>query len=311
MAAVKTAYPNAESVAVYGGEEADPPQYGKVFVAVKPTNGLILTDTEKDSVLSALQSKNLVSITPEVVDAEYLYLRVNSKVVYNKDATTLSADGIKTLVISKIINHGDSTLEKFNEDYIQSRLAREIDSTENSIVGNELYITMEKRITPTLGALSGQTVKFRNAIFHPHDGHISVLSSNTFEHKNKSGDIVNCYFADDGRGSINLFTTINGQESLIESGIGTVNYTTGLVSLNSKFVPLDYVDKEYISITATPANQDVLARESTIITIDSFDDSVTCTVTTNSDRRSGATSSSSGSSSTSGGTSTSGGSSTY
>lgn len=285
ISAVRSSYSNAESVSVYGGETSVPPQYGKVFISVKPTNGLILTDTEKQSILSSLESKNLVSITPEIIDAEYLYLRVNCKVVYDPTITTLSSDGLKTLVISRILSFGDVNLEKFNQDYIQSRLSRIIDYLEPSIVGNQLSVSMEKRITPNLGAATGITVRFRNAIYHPHDGHIPVVTSNTFRHKNQSGSIINCYFSDNGFGSINLYTTINGDQVLVDSGIGTVDYSTGILSLNSKFVPVDYVNTDYIRITAKPVDQDVLARENTIITIDSFDDSVTCSVITSTDRR--------------------------
>ena len=285
VSTIRSIYSNAESVSVYGGETSVPPQYGKVFVSIKPVNGLVLTETEKDSILSGLTSKNLVSITPEIVDAEYLYLRVNCKVTYDPTRTSLSADGLKTLVISRILDHGNTTLEKFNEDYIQSRLARRIDTIDRSIVGNQLNVSMEKRITPNLGAATGITIRFRNSIYHPHDGHIPVVTSNSFRHKNQSGTIINCYFSDNGYGSINLYTTINGEQVLVDSGIGTVDYQTGIVSLNSKFVPLDYVTTPYIRVTAKPEDQDVLARENTILTIDSFDDSVTCTMITTTDRR--------------------------
>ncbi len=285
VAAVRSTYANAESVSVYGGETSVPPQYGKVFVSIKPNNGLILTDTEKASILSALQSKNLVSITPEIVDAEYLYLNVNCLVTYDPTKTTLSSEGIRGSVISAILDHGDNRLEKFNEDYINSRLSRVIDFLEQSIIGNQLTISMEKRITPILGSGTGNTVRFRNKIFHPHDGHIPVITSNTFQHKNSSGSILNCYFTDDGYGIINLFTSVGGSQVLVASNIGTVDYDTGILSLNSTFVPVGYVSNDYISITAKPSDQDVLARENTIITIDSFDDSVTCSVITSTDRR--------------------------
>lgn len=285
ISAIRSIYSNAESVSVYGGETSVPPQYGKVFISIKPTNGLVLTETEKESILSGLTSKNLVSITPEIVDAEYLYLRLNCKVTYDPTLTTLSPDGLKTLVISRILDHGNTTLEKFNEDYIQSRLARRIDFIDRSVVGNQLIASMEKRITPNLGAATGITIKFRNAIYHPHDGHIPVITSNSFRHKNQSGTILNCYFSDNGYGSINLYTTVNGDQVLVNSEIGTVNYSTGLVSLNSKFVPLDYVSTPYIRIIAKPEDQDILARENTILTIDSFDDSVFCSVTATNDRR--------------------------
>ena len=109
--------------------------------------------------------------------------------------------------------------------------------------------------------------------------------SNTFQHKNSSGRILNCYFTDDGYGIINLFTSVGGSQVLVASNIGTIDYDTGILSLNSTFVPVGYVSNDYISITAKPSEQDVLARENTIITIDSFDDSVTCSVITSTDRR--------------------------
>jgi len=78
---------------------------------------------------------------------------------------------------------------------------------------------------------------------------------------------------------------VGGSQVLVASNIGTIDYDTGILSLNSTFVPVGYVSNDYISITAKPSEQDVLARENTIITIDSFDDSVTCSVITSTDRR--------------------------
>lgn len=285
ISAIRSLYSNAESVSVYGGETSVPPQYGKVFISVKPTNGLILTDTEKSSILSGLESKNLVTIIPELIDAEYLYLRINCKITYDPTLTTVSSDGIKALVISSILQHGDTTLEKFNEDYIQSRLSRRIDFLDRSIIGNQLTATMEKRITPNLGSATGIVVNFRNKIYHPHQGHIPVVVSGPFQHKNSSGNILNCYFSDNGYGSINLYTTVNGEQVLVKAEIGTVDYDNGIVSLNSNFVPIGYTNTNYIRVTAKPFDQDILARENTIITIDGFDSSVSCSVISSTDRR--------------------------
>ena len=285
LSIIQNNFSGIESINIYGGEDSSPPQYGKVFLSIKPTGGTNLTDTEKQSILSILKSKNLVSIIPEVIDPEYTYLRFTISVVYDPTETLLTSNGIKTAVIGVVENYVDTILEKFNEDYIHSKISRRIDNIDNSIIGNEIKATMEKRIVPNLGDATAYNLNFKNKIYHPHDGHVAVVRSNSFRHKDSLGVVHNCYFEDNGYGSINLYRTQNGERVLVFSGIGNVDYEKGLVSVNNTFVPVDYVKEQYIRVTAVPDGLDIITRENNILTYDSTEGPISVTVLTENDRR--------------------------
>ena len=121
-------FSNADSVISYGGEVADPPQYGKVFIVVKPKSGLTLTSADKSNIVDTiLKSKKVASITPEVLDPDYTYINVTSTVNYNPNISTNPEGTIKNMVTSSISDYSSGSLSSFDNSFRYSNLTSDID----------------------------------------------------------------------------------------------------------------------------------------------------------------------------------------
>ena len=257
------------------GEDAIPPQYGKVFVAIKPLSGTKLSDSEKDSVArSVLQEKNIVSIIPEIIDPEYVYLKFKTNVIFDPARTGAGSEGIKTLVKDKLLSFVDRRLERFGEHLYYSRLLSEIDNLDDSIVGNETSIKMQKWLEPILGFPGGYTINFYNPIFNPHTGHaVASIESTMFKYRDADGIIRDANIEDDGAGKLIIVRKTSGQKIKMFE-IGTVNYSTGSLELVS-FNPVTDDTSSLIKFTATPRDQNIMSSRNIILTIDSADSTTT------------------------------------
>lgn len=275
-------YGNAESVFVWGGEENDPPQYGKVFISIKPTSGTSLSDVEKTQIAqNILKSRNVLGITPEVVDPEFLYLKINSRVVYDPSQTEKTSAQISSLVSSGIFLFSDNDLEKFDRSLEYSSFVNRIDNFDVSIRSNQTDIMLEKRLSVDLGVNTSYEIRFDNALFNPEDGYKPIISSTAFTINDTDGVTpVTAYLDDNGSGTIRVYKLVNSQKVFINASAGTVNYTTGTINLVN-FQPLSVPNNDsQIRITAEPENLDVTSRRNNILLIDREDpESVRVTAT--------------------------------
>lgn len=264
-------YPQAESIVVYGGEEADPPEYGKVFVGIKPKSGLFLTDSVKTNIRDNILKKyNVASITPEFVDLDYIYVLLTSTVNFDSKLTTKTAQILRSSIISGINDYVSDELYKFEQSFRLSKLQSKIDNTDNSILGNDTSIRLNKRFEPTLNQKLSYNLKFNNAIFHPHSGHMGSINSTKFT-INDEQDISRdgCEFKDKD-GAVKIVRTDNeGNEITVRENTGTIDYITGKISINS-FDPSAY-QGDYISITVIPVLNDVKSLREQLITIEEKD----------------------------------------
>tara|TARA_R110000824_G_scaffold392175_2_gene590403 strand:- start:193 stop:2064 length:1872 start_codon:yes stop_codon:yes gene_type:complete len=274
---ISTNYSNASDVFVWGGEDNDPPEYGKVFISIKPTNSSVLNNEEKISLQNLIKEQNMVSIIPDIIDPNYIYLNVKSKVKYNPDATSFNSSDIKDLVLSKIITWKILNLEKFDRNFRYSKFVKELDEVDDAILGNETSITLQKRLSPTIGELKSYTIRFENAFFHPHDGHESILYTTSFQYTKTNGVTVSAHMDDDGNGKIRIYELISGTKSYISEDAGTINYSKGIISLKS-FNPVSVTDT-IIKFNCIPENKDVISERNSILVIDSSSsDSMSVTV---------------------------------
>ena len=269
----------AESVYVWGGEDNDPPIYGKVFISIKPINAKKFTASEKLAIArNILKERNLVSITPEIIDPDYLYILVTSEVLYDPKKTSLSITSMENLVKEGILEYNDTYLEKFDRNLRYSRFSSTIDSLDDSILSNITTFRLQKRIEPSLGVISSYSINFDNALFHPVDGYSSILTSNAFSYYDGT-TFQNqvCYLDDDGYGRIRIYRLVN-QSKVYVNNIGTIDYDTGKITLTS-FNPVSIVnaDEYELIITVTPNKSDIYSRRNLILIIDSDLVSVTAT----------------------------------
>lgn len=261
-------YPNVDSVAVWGGEDMVPPQYGKVFLSLQPVSGYVITQFTKQTVVNEiLSTSNIVSIIPTIIDPEYIFLTTNSIVKFDAQSTSLTADAIKTLVINTIQNFAVTDIGKFDRVFRYSKLTRVIDNSDPSITNNLTTIQIQKRFTPTLNSVDQYVLSYNNSLV---PGTItSTAFVDTLDPSFISGDKY--FFDDDGQGNIRTYKFVGTQRKYTKLTSGVIDYTNGIVTLNS-FKPSDVIDtSKELRVTANPLVNDVIPVRNNIIIIENAD----------------------------------------
>jgi len=232
MSIIYANYPIAESISVWGGEDNDPPVYGKVFICIKPVGAQILTANEKEYVKrEILKKKNVVTITPELVDAAYINLKITLNVYYNPRLTVRSAEQLKTLVQGTITNYNDEYLNKFDGIFRYSKLSSLIDSTEDSIVSNTMTIVSHREVEIKYNISTDYVVNFANPIYNSGVPENSVLSTGFYI----SGNSNLMYLEDlptigSDIGTFRMFYYVGTDKTYVKN-IGTINYSTGVLAI--------------------------------------------------------------------------------
>jgi len=231
-------YTGAESVSVWGGEDNDPPYYGKVMISLKPYSGYTISDATKQSIKDTiLKTKKAITVNPEFVDPVYLHVGIGASIIYNPSLTTLSAEQIKSFADAAIVNYFSTDLQKFNKNFNHYKLTNLIQESNSSITNVLLNLKVQKRIIPTLNTTNvytgSSTIKYRNPIKPG-----SILSSYFYILVNGVATLVKITDlpddtppSDSGSGVLRLISTTTN--TVISNNIGTVNYGTGVVSITS------------------------------------------------------------------------------
>lgn len=264
----------ADSFFIWGGEENDPPQYGKVFVSIKPKIGTRLSIEEKQAIERTLfGERNLVTITPEVVDPDILYVNPNITVYYDDSKTTLNKTGVESRVTAVVRSFATSSLGLFERNFRMSKFSSLIDGSSPAINSNSSTISLTKRFEPNIGKPAPYNIRFDNPLLHPIDGYTPILSSEVFGYRDLTSTalvkpIVNCFLEDDGYGNIRIYKVVGAEKIVVVRNIGSVNYETGLVVLRNFNAESLASGKIELAITVIPRNKDIFARRNQIILIE-------------------------------------------
>jgi len=270
---VRSIYPNALSVSAWGGEDDETPRYGIVKIGIKAASGSTLTETTKQDIVNKLKPYNVASVAPQIIDPETTSVLLTSTVKYNASTTTKSSDTLKSEIITAITNFNTNQLQKFDSVYRHSKVTGLIDDVDNSILSNITTIKVRKEFTPTLAASNKYDIYFRNALFNPHTGHNSaaggILSSTGFK---VTGSDLEQFLDDDGNGIVRRYYLSSGIRTYSNETQGTINYTTGQITLNSLNVAsisnIRGVTSTTIELTVTPSSNDIVPVRDQIIEID-------------------------------------------
>jgi len=269
-AKVSEYYPNADAVAVWGGEDNNPPEYGKIFVALKPKNSDYLSDTEKKEVVRKLNALNMLTVRPTIVDPEIIKILISSTFKYNANATTLSQGELETVVINAINTFDNQNLSNFDSIFRHSNLIKTIDESNDAILSNTTNIRLKKSQKVFTDTARGVTVEFGNGLFNPHVGHNKmgggIIVTTGFK---VSGDSVNTqYFDDDGEGNLRRYYLSGSTRIYQDNSAGTVDYATGKISINSIFFTSVVNVDSTIDFTVIPNSLDVVATRGNLVDID-------------------------------------------
>ena len=285
---VKQLFANTQAVSVWGGEDgsfnpvtgvSDVAEYGKIFISIKSTTGLNLNEIQKAQLVTDLSPYTVASITPVVVDAENLNIILNVNFKFDSNKTTNSRESLETLVQSTITNYNTDYLKVFNSVFRHSQFTSLVDASDTSILSNITTVTLGSFYTPSTSGSFSFTVHFGNQLYNPHSGHNStsggIISSTGFYIQDNTNEM---FFDDDGAGNLRIYYLVTGARTYYDSFAGTVDYTTGLVSVNPIYITsvsnVDDNASTAIRLTAIPASNDIVGKRNQIVEIDLVNTSV-------------------------------------
>jgi hypothetical protein len=264
-AIILSQFPEASSVAVWGGENNDPPIYGKTFICVKPRDANKLTNLQKEIIVNnILDQRNIVSITPEIIDPEYFNIKVTSFVYYNPRETTKTPTQIETIVKDAILNYNNTDLEKFDGVLRFSKLSRIIDAADPAIVNNTSRIMVRRQFAPVYNISSEYKLNLINPISQDGGKQGDVFASTGFFIPNSTR--VH-YLDDDAVGNIRLYYIgPNFDKVIVDASIGTIDYEAGRVVVRN--LTITALDDVIFEMQVKPESYDVVSALNQIVQID-------------------------------------------
>jgi hypothetical protein len=275
---LRTQFPEIAAVSVFGGEELNPPRYGKVVVAVDINNVDGIPTSKRDEYYSFLKARCGLTITPIFVEPQYTYLSIKTAVLYNVNVTTVTPENLGSLVLQSILSYASAKLNDFEATMRYSRLVEAIDATDPSMVGNQTRVRVYKKLVAPKGqAISGMTVNFKMPLFTGYSESgttfpttdIRTVTSQPF---NSMGATV--FLTDDGSGILWLAQSQGSQVQLMQK-VGTVNYDTGTCLITN--VQVDGYDGSTLKLYAMTASQDVQSGSDTILSVEAAEVQVSVT----------------------------------
>lgn len=269
-----TIYPEAESISVFGGEELIPPQYGKVFISIKPRFGDFLPNLIKENIKSKLKSYSVVGVLPEILDLKYLFLEVQSKIYYNSNRTS-SSQFVSNKVLDNIEKYANSTeLNKYGARFKYSKFLKIIDDTHESITSNITTISMRRDLRVVLNSFAEYSIGFGNAFqVNKLDGY--NIKSSAFRIANLDADVYLGDFPNVNRstGTLFLFTVPNVNSTsptILKRNVGFIDYVNGIITLNPIVVTSakSVNGQATIEISANPRSNDVVGLQDLYLQLD-------------------------------------------
>ena len=286
-AAILENYADIESITVWGGEQNDPPQYGKAYISIKPKSGETLDAVEKQKIKDQiLKPRNIVSITPELVDPEYTYIKLQVFYKYNPALTSRTAGELKQLVTDTISAYNTSDLQQFDGVFRHSKLSRLIDTCDPAILNSTIRVFMTKRLTPILDTPRRYDILFSSPLYTTRSNE-KVLNTTSFTYNG-----IQMYLQDKpqvlgeldphsdvgGTHTLEAYKILNNTKITTITDIGYINAPEGLVVLTN-FAP-SAIDGNYITFTTIPNSNDIAPKRNQLIKIVMDDVTVTGEVDT-------------------------------
>ena len=265
-AIVRNIYPAVADIITFGGEEADPPEYGKVKIAIKPSDASYLSNVTKANIKETLRNYMVGSVIPDIIDPSLLFVELTSKINFSRAETTQTAEDIKSKVISGLESYiASSNTEKFNGKFRYSKFVGVIDDADRSITSNNTTVMMRKDFYPVINSTYYYEVCYQNPFYIECDG--PVLQS--------SGFIVSEFpkftsYVEDRDGRIVLYRIdpSTGNKVVLNDAIGKIDYEKGEVMMsNLTIIKGSYFDNR-IELRVKPRNNDIIASREVYLDVD-------------------------------------------
>ncbi len=267
-------YPETESISVFGGEDLIPPQFGKVFISIKPRTGDFLPSLIKEKIKLKLKKYAVAGIVPEILDLKYLYLEINTKIYYN---TNLAPDAayVSTLVQNNAEKYAESSdMNKYGARFKYSKFLNIIDQSNESITSNITTVYIRRDIRAVLNAFAEYQIGFGNA-FHIKSMSGYNIKSSAFKIAGVMDDVYISDIPNTNRlnGSLFLFTlpSIESQSpTIIRRNVGNIDYTSGVITINPINIQSGMIKdgQTIIEISACPLSNDVIGLQDLYLQLD-------------------------------------------
>ena len=267
-------YPETESISVFGGEELIPPQYGKVFISIKPRNGDFVPNLIKENIKRDLRRYSVAGIVPEILDLKYLFIETNSKVYYNTNLAP-SASFVSTKVQRDLTSYAESSeLNKYGARFKYSRFLKVIDSSHESVTSNITTVEMRRDLRLATSEVAEYAIGFGNE-FHVKSMNGFNIRSSAFRVLNINTDVY-LYDVPDStaeKGQISLFSLDEGSSTPViqRRNVGVIDYKKGRITLD----PINIVsgktkdNVDILEISATPESNDIIGLQDLYLQLDS------------------------------------------
>jgi hypothetical protein len=261
-ALIYSKFSDAQTISVWGGEDNNPPIYGKTFICIKPKESSKLTNQQKEIILNQiLLPRSVVSITPELVDPEFFNIKVTSFVYYNPKETTKTSLQIETIVKNAILDYDERELQRFDGVLRYTKLTGIIDQSDSSIVNNTTRLMIHHPIAAQFGTNAQYKLNLINPISQ--DGGEVFSSTGFFIPTSTQLHFLD----DDGVGNIRLyFFNTNRDKVFVNTTQGTINYTLGLIEING--LNISSLDGSFFEIQIKPESYDIVSALNRIVQID-------------------------------------------
>ena len=272
-AIVRKVYPATSDIIIFGGEDQEPPEYGRVFIALKPTDASYLTSLTKNRIIQELKKYVVASVEPKLVDPSILFVELTSKIYYNGEMTDQTTSQIRDKVIGSVQSYLDtSDTEKFNGKFRYSKMIGVIDDADKSINSNLTSITMRKDFYPSLNSTFYYELCFQNAFDEDCDD--PILSSTGFRVTEYPNFDV---YVEDRNKKIVLYRldSVTGEKVVLDSDIGDIDYEKGELKMyNLTIIKGSFFDNR-ISVRVKPLLNDVKALREVYLDVDVANSSFT------------------------------------
>ena len=272
-AIVRKVYPATSDIIIFGGEDQVPPEYGKVFISLKPNDASYLTSLTKQKIIADLKQYVVASVEPKIVDPSILFVEMTSKIYYNGSATDQTPSQIRDKVIGNVQSYLDtSDTEKFNGKFRYSKMVGVIDDSDNTINSNLTAITMRKDFYPQLNSTFYYEVCFQNSFDKDCDE--PVLSSTGFRVTEYPNFDV---YVEDRDSKIVLYTldSVTGEKVVLDKEVGDIDYVSGELKMyNLTIIKGSFFDNR-ISVRVKPLSNDIKALREVYLDVDVANSSFT------------------------------------
>jgi len=272
-AIVRQIYPATSDIIIFGGEDQEPPEYGKVFISLKPKDASYLTSLTKQEIVKELKKYTIASVEPRLIDPSILYVELTSKIYYNRETTDQTPAQIRDKVIGAVQSYLDtSDTEKFNGKFRYSKAVAVIDDADRNINSNLTEVTMRKDFYPQLNSTFYYEVCYQNAFDKDCDD--PILSTTGF--RVTEYPTFDVYLEDrDGKIILYRLDSVTGEKVVLDKEVGDIDYEKGELKMyNLTIIKGSFFDNR-ISVRVKPLSNDIKALREVYLDVDVANSSFT------------------------------------